>query len=99
MIFAEMLYPQDYWDFHKDLESHLLQHFEDIECGLQSDSWFWIKIGGHKVAVDTFSAMKHQIKCVEPGAHVQQVIDVLKTRFAVNVYPEPVPEGHEDFHE
>ncbi|WP_028604322.1 hypothetical protein [Ottowia thiooxydans] len=97
MIFAEMEYPEDYWDFHGQLKDFLSAHFAHIDSGLQGDSWFWIYDGQQKVALDTFSSMKHQIKSAAPCEHVQLVIKTLQLRYKVNVYPEPEVEGTEDF--
>ena len=86
MIFAEMVYPNEYWDFHSELKAHVASNFEHWDSGLQSDSWFWIFDGDQKVAIDTFSSMKHQIKSSTPGPLVQRVIDALKIKYEVNVY-------------
>lgn len=96
MIFAELKYSEDYEDFHLELEAFLAQRFARIEAGRQGDSWIWILDGEEKVAIDTFTSMKHQVKSERPGAHVQPVIDALRTRFHVNVYDPPELEGHED---
>lgn len=96
MIFAEMEYSGDYWDIHDELKEYLYSHFQHIECGLQGDSWFWIFDGNEKVALDTFSSMKHQVKAVKPSPHVQQVISTLQRKYKVRVYSEPELEGHED---
>lgn len=96
MIFAEMEYPGDYWDFHAELKTFLAAHFQEVQSGLQSDSWFWIFDGGEKVALDTFTSRNHQIKSASPGPHVQQVIATLSGRYHLNIYPEPELEGHED---
>lgn len=96
MIFAEMNYPSPYEDFHSELSSFLSAHFSQVKSGLQGDSWFWIFDGGEKVAIDTFSSMKHQIKSARAGPHVQSVIDTLRSRYSVNVYETPTLEGHEE---
>ena len=96
MIFAEMVYPNEYWDFHSELKAHVASNFEHWDSGLQSDSWFWIFDGDQKVAIDTFSSMKHQIKSSTPGPLVQRVIDALKIKYELNVYAKPEFEGHED---
>jgi hypothetical protein len=74
MIFAEMEYPQDYWDIHDELVRHVQAHFSQVESGHQSDSWIWITSGDEKVAIDTFTAMKHQVKSARPGPLVQDVL-------------------------
>lgn len=96
MIFAEMDYPGEYWDFHNELKAYLSSSFERLDSGLQSDSWFWIFDGDEKVAIDTFSSMKHQVKARNPGPLVKRVLAVLQVRYKVNVYPKPELEGHED---
>jgi hypothetical protein len=95
MIFAVMEFPDDYWEFHQELKEFLHIHFLRIESGLQSDSWFWILDREQKVALDTFSSGKHQVKSVKPGPHVQKVIDTLLLKYKVKVYAEPTLEGHE----
>ncbi|MDC7827249.1 hypothetical protein PQS90_18995 [Pseudomonas sp. BLCC-B13] len=97
MIFAEIEHPEEYWEFHEELKQHLSQHFENVEHGLQADSWFWVFIEKNKVAIDTFSSMKHQVKSAGPGSHVQYVISVLQEKYKVNVYLTPELEGHGDF--
>ena len=96
MIFAELEYPQGYRDIHSDLGTFLLAHFEKVQLGLQGDSWFHISVGGESVDVDTFSAMKHQIKSDKTGPHVSQVIETLQLKYKVNVFEEPRLEIHED---
>lgn len=45
-----------------------------------------------KVAIDTFTSMKHQIKSAKAGVHVQKVIETLLRRFEVKIYEEPALE-------
>lgn len=96
MIFAELQYDQDYGEIHAELAAFLRRHFAQVQCGLQSDSWIWILDGGERVAVDTFTSMKHQVKSPRPGAHVERVIDALRLAYKVNTFTPPEPEGHED---
>lgn len=96
MIFAEMVYSTHYSNFHACLLAFVGRHFPRVESGLQGDSWIWILDGEEKVSIDTFTSMKHQIKSPRPGAHVQKVIDILLHEFQLRLYPEPVPEAHED---
>lgn len=74
----------------------LRRHFSRVESGQQADSWFWILDGGEKVAVDTFTSMKHQVKSASPGAHVDAVLDVLRGSYALQPCDPPELEGHED---
>jgi hypothetical protein len=96
MIFAEMEYQKDYCDFHAELLAFIDAHFSQVQSGLQGDSWIWILDGDEKVAIDTFSSMKHQIKSPKAGQHVQKVIETLLLKYKVTVYEEPELEGHED---
>lgn len=95
MIFAELEYPQDYWDFHDELVCLVRANFLQVDSGHQSDSWIWITRGEEKVAIDTFTAMKHQVKSARPGPLVQEVLDVLAAEYKLRVYASPEPEGHE----
>ena len=52
--------------------------------------------GGALVAVDTFTASRHQVKSVAPSALVTRVIAVLAQAFDVRVLPSPVLEAHDD---
>jgi hypothetical protein len=96
MIFAQMDYPDEYWDFHEELKSYVSNHFDRLDSGLQSDSWLWVFEEDQKVAIDTFSSMKHQVKASTPSPLVQKVIDVLKLKYTVKVYEQPEYEPHED---
>jgi len=96
MVFAEMEYQKHYSDFHAELLAFVGRHFSQVQSGLQGDSWIWILDGEEKVAIDTFTSMKHQIKSPKPGAHVQAVITTLLRKFQLRVYEEPELEGHED---
>ena len=96
MVFAEMEYQKHYSDFHPELLGFISKHFSQVQSGLQGDSWIWILDGEEKVAIDTFTSMKHQVKSAKAGIHVQKVIDTLMRQFEVKVYEEPTLEGHED---
>jgi hypothetical protein len=95
MIFAEIGYQGHYSDFHAELLAIVGKHFSQVQSGLQGDSWIWILDGGEKVAIDTFTSMKHQIKSPKPGAHVRKVIETLLPHFEMNVYEKPELEPHE----
>lgn len=96
MIFAQLVYPECYQDIHDGIRSFIEDRFEQVESGLQGDSWIWIWIENDKVEIDTFSSMKHQIKSSRAGSHVDSVIDALKSRYTIHEYPNPEPEPHED---
>jgi hypothetical protein len=97
MIFAEMEYDQHYSEIHFPLVDVVSLKFPNIEHGLQGDSWIWIFEGGEKVAIDTFSSMKHQVKSDTPnGSLAKKVIELLSTKFKLNEYHNPQLEPHED---
>ena len=96
MVFAEMEYEKHYSDFHAELLAFVDRHFSRVRSGLQGDSWIWILDGEEKVAIDTFTSMKHQIKSPKAGAHVQKVLETLRRQFELKVYEEPELEAHED---
>lgn len=90
MILAELSYPAHYADEHGPLVELLGKHFGALQHGLQGDSWVWIFEGESKVAVDTFSSMKHQVKSNAASlALAQRVITVLATRYTLEAYDEP----------
>jgi hypothetical protein len=95
MIFAALEYPEAYEDIHYDLVHSLRARFQTIESGIQCDSWVWIHFGEDKVAVDTFTSMKHLIKSSRSGAHVESVIRVLQEHYTVRVFAKPELEPHE----
>jgi hypothetical protein len=96
VIFAELEYPGHYADVHRELESFLPERFTRVESGLQGDSYFWVFDGGEKVAIDTFTSMKHQVKSNSPGPHVLNVIRILELKYQVKAFDPPELEGHED---
>jgi hypothetical protein len=96
MVFADLKYSGTYEDAHDYLHAFLQSRFDRVEGGLQSDSCIWIWFDEDKVAVDTFSATNHQIKSSRSGSHVERVIEALKQKYNVAVYPQPVIEPHED---
>jgi hypothetical protein len=96
MVFAEIQHLEHYSDFHGELRDFIGKHFSNVQSGIQSDSWIWILDGEEKVAIDTFTSMKHQVKSPKPGPHVQKVIEALLLRFDLRVYEKPEFEGHED---
>jgi hypothetical protein len=95
VIFAEMKYSGHYSDIHDGLASFVKSRFDNVEEGLQGDSWISIRIGCDRVELDTFTSMTHQIKSPRSGSHVDAVIGVLKERYEIQVYPEPEIEPHE----
>ena len=96
MIFGEIDHPGHYSELHAELSAFVRDHFSRVQSGLQGDSWIWILDGEEKVAIDTFTSMKHQVKSPKPGPHVRAVMDVLARRFHVTLFEKPALEGHED---
>ena len=97
MIFADLEYDEHYSEFHAKLVAVIESRFSDVRSGLQGDSWVWIFDGEDKVAVDTFTAMHHQIKCRARNLPLlHSVIDVLSREFCVRRRAEPELESHED---
>lgn len=96
MVFADVKYPGRYEDIHDDLYMFVESRFEFVEGGLQGDSWIWIWFDDEKVAIDTFSSMTHQVKASRSGKHVEEVIEALKDRFELVIYPKPELEAHEE---
>ena len=95
MVFADIEYQKHYSEFHAELLAFVGKHFSKVQSGLQGDSWIWILDGEEKVAIDTFTSMKHQIKSPKAGPHVQKVIETLRRHFVMKVYEEPELEPHE----
>ncbi|MDQ8192743.1 hypothetical protein [Roseibacillus persicicus] len=95
MVFAKLNYSQHYEDVHDSLMVLLEENFKRVEGGLQCDSYVWVWLDDTKVAVDTFTALSHEVKSSERGKHVDAVIAVLKKEFSVEVYSEPEIEPHE----
>lgn len=97
MIFAELRYEADYSDIHFELVEYLRLSFPKLESGLQGDSWIWIYDADEKVAIDTFSSMKHQVKSESTeGQLVKRVMDVLSAQYELTEYERPELEPHED---
>jgi hypothetical protein len=96
MIFAELVYQNHYSDLHAELLAFVGAHFSIVQAGLQSDSWIWILDGEEKVAIDTFTSRKHQVKSLSSGTHVRHLIDTLRMRYKLKVLEVPQLEGHED---
>ena len=97
MIYADLDYEPHYSDLHAELVELFEANFSETQHGLQGDSWIWIFEGGEKVAVDSFSSMKHQVKSdSREGRLAGKVIALLARHYRVIEYPVPQPEPHED---
>jgi hypothetical protein len=95
VIFAALDYPESYEEIHDDLVAFVKARFASVESGLQSESWIWVHLGNEKVAIDTFTGMKHLIKSTRSGSHVDAVVGALRSAYTVHVYSTPVLEPHE----
>lgn len=97
MIFAELDYDEDYADIHDEVVTYVRSQFSDVQSGLQGDSWVWIFDGEEKVAIDTFSSMKHQIKCERQRSPLlEKVIESLSREFTVRRLASAELEPHEE---
>ena len=97
MIYAELQYEAHYSEVHQELVAVLQSEFPHLESGLQGDSWIWIFEDNEKVAIDSFSSMKHQIKSSSPRARlVYRVIEMLGARYRLEIFQNPLLEPHEE---
>ncbi len=96
MIFAELEYPGRYEDFYDELLAFVRTKFAEVESGLQGDSYIWIMDGEEKVALDTFSSMKHQVKSPKPGRHLEIAINAIKGKYIIKIFGEPELEADDD---
>jgi superoxide dismutase len=98
MIFAEMQYKEDYSVIHAELVNLIQSNFSNVQSGLQGDSWIWVSEDNDRVAIDTFSSMKHQVKCEKHDcALINKVINILLKQYRLQIYKEPELEPHEDY--
>ncbi len=96
MIFAEIFTDQHYNKFYSEVDSVIRSNFESVESGLQSDGWIWVLRDKEKVAIDTFSSMLFEVKCVDPRSKLlASVLNCLKENFELNVFDKPEYENHE----
>jgi hypothetical protein len=95
MIFAELQYDSCYSEVHALLVALLAANFSNLQSGLQGDSWVWVTEGEHKVAIDSFTAMHHQVKSAAHSALVDQVIEVLGRQYKLRIFNPPEFEVHE----
>lgn len=80
---------QRYDDFYDELLAFIKAHFAHVQSGIQGDAWIWITEGDQKVAVDSFSAMRFEIKAVARNELLQRVIDTIAGRYPVRLYDPP----------
>ena len=84
MVFAELKYDGEYAEQHTPLHNHLAKHFTRVESGLQGDSYVWVFRDSEKVAVDTFTSVRHQVKSAYRGSLVREVMSVLQYAYEVS---------------
>ena len=96
MIFADMAYEKEYSEFHDELVSFIESEFSNVEHGLQGDSWIWIFENEEKVAIDTFTSMKHQVKSSSSDSNlINKVLNHIDSKYKIVVYKNPELEAHE----
>lgn len=97
MIYGEIVTDESYYDVYPGLLELIKANYSDVESGVQGDAWIWIMSGEEKVALDTFTSMRFQIKSNKIGGQlVEKVIATLSSHYKLYIYEEPEPEGHED---
>lgn len=98
MIIGEIESSESYYDLYGKLLEFIKIHFRSVESGLQGDAYIWIASEGEKVSLDTFSSMRFQIKANASSSSLAKlVVNALKKQFAVQLYPEPICESHEEY--
>ena len=96
MIYGEIENNDSYYDFYHELLAYIRYFFQDVESGLQGDAYIWIKEKDEKVALDTFTSMRFEIKTdIKNGKLVHKVIEALQKKYPVKVYDKPELEAHE----
>ena len=90
MIFGEIVTEKNYCDFYPELLYFVQHHYENVESGIQGDAYIWIKDKNEKVALDTFTSMRFQIKSSQRGGTLLEgVINLLESSFSLYIYDEP----------
>ena len=97
MIYGEIVTHQSYYEVYRPLLNLIKANFSEVESGVQGDAYIWIKSGSEKVALDTFTSMRFQIKSNKVGGLlVEQVITTLESEYKLFIYNEPEHEGYEN---
>lgn len=97
MIYAEIVSGRHYDEVFPELLAYIKDHFSNVESGAQGDSWIWIFADGEKVAVDTFSSMRFQIKSDRASTRLAEVVmTALGRRFELLRYPAPEWEADDE---
>lgn len=96
MIYAEITDARRYVDLHHELLAYVEQHFVRVEHGLQGDAYIWIYQREERVALDTFTSTRFQLKSASrDAAFIESVVATLEKRYPVRRYDEPEREPHE----
>lgn len=99
MIFGEIVHSEHYYDVFPELLELIKSEFDVVESGVQGDAWIWIVENSEKVAIDSFTSMRLQLKSEKSGGVLlEKVISVLQNKYKLYLYQEPEIEGHEDLH-
>lgn len=99
MIFGEIVHEEHYYDVFPELLELVKSEFIEIQSGVQGDAWIWIFENSEKVAIDSFTSMRFQLKSDRSGAiFLEKVITVLQKKYKLYLYKEPEAEGHEDLY-
>ncbi len=96
MIYARFSHDVDYEDFHPELDQYIRSAFENVQSGLQCDSWIWIIEGSDKVEIDTFYSHRHEVK--SPNENSELAISVIKflcEKYDLEILVKPEYEPHE----
>jgi len=93
MIYADFLEEPEFGA----LVAMLKAHYSDVRFGQQGDSWIWVESEDMKVEIDTFSAMRFQVKSPSKSHRlVVQILALLQQHYKLYIYPESELEAHED---
>ncbi len=96
MIYARFTHDVNYEEFHSELDTYIRSNYENVQSGLQCDSWIWITEGHDKVEIDTFYSHKHEIKSPDKNSLlVKKVIAYINKKYDLDILQIPEPEPHE----
>jgi hypothetical protein len=97
MIFGEIVHEEHSYEVFPGLLELVKSEFNEVQSGVQGDAWIWIIENDEKVAIDSFTSMRFQIKCGKVGGILLgSVISVLERKYTLYLYQNPEIEGHED---
>ena len=97
MIYGEIISDKNYYDFYPELLELIQRNFENVEAGVQGDAYIWIMNENEKIALDTFTSMRFQIKSNRYGGTLlESVIQLLESKLSVYMYEKPEIEVNDD---